>query len=78
MKDSAYYLSQMVGPKTKRIVMAHISNECNTREKIRQTFEDVFSANNLSLDTIEINIHFTNTIGDDRLMKITVIGVGKN
>ena len=53
-EDSAYYLSQMVGPKTKRIVMAHISNECNTREKIRQTFEDVFSANNLSLDALEI------------------------
>ncbi|MDY0346935.1 MAG: MBL fold metallo-hydrolase [Acholeplasma sp.] len=53
-EDSAYYLAQMIGPNTKKIVMAHISNECNTIEKIKHTYEDVFLAHHLSLSNYEV------------------------
>jgi hypothetical protein len=44
----------MIGPNTKKIVMAHISNECNTIEKIKHTYEDVFLAHHLSLSNYEV------------------------
>lgn len=53
-EDSAYYLSQLVGPKTKTIIMAHISSECNTKEKIHKTYEDVFMAHQLDINNYKV------------------------
>ncbi|MDY0210418.1 MAG: MBL fold metallo-hydrolase [Acholeplasma sp.] len=53
-EDSAYYLSQIIGPKTKKIIMAHISNECNSIEKISRTYEDVFLAHHIDFHQYEI------------------------
>ena len=37
-KDSAVYMSQLVGDKTKAIYLAHLSEECNTPEKAVDTY----------------------------------------
>lgn len=36
--DSAVYMSELLGPKTKAIYLAHLSEECNTEEKAVQTY----------------------------------------
>lgn len=41
-KDSAYYLSKLVTDNTKVVVLAHISRENNTKEKILNEFKNVF------------------------------------
>lgn len=53
-EDSAYYLSKMMGPRTKGIIMAHISEECNTIDKIKTTYQTVFKANNQNFDNLKI------------------------
>jgi phosphoribosyl 1,2-cyclic phosphodiesterase len=39
--DSAYYLSNLIGNQTKEVVLAHLSDECNTPELARITYESV-------------------------------------
>lgn len=43
-KDSSFYLSKLVGPNTKKIILMHLSEKNNTEEKalytINQTFEE--------------------------------------
>ena len=38
-QDSAYYLSIFIGDKTKEIVLAHLSEECNTPQLARTSYE---------------------------------------
>ncbi len=40
--DCGYYLSSFVGPETKEIVLAHLSDECNTPDLALKTLNDVF------------------------------------
>lgn len=39
--DSAYYLSTFIGDKTKEVILAHLSDECNTPEKALSAFNEV-------------------------------------
>ena len=39
--DSAYYLSNFIGSHTKEVILAHLSDECNTPTLAMQTFESV-------------------------------------
>ena len=39
-KDSARYLKKLSGPKTKHIVLAHLSEENNTEELALQTIQE--------------------------------------
>lgn len=43
--QAAEYLSDLIGEKTKKIFLAHLSEECNTPETALQTFEKVFTRN---------------------------------
>lgn len=40
--DCGYYLSMLLGDRTKEIVLAHLSDECNTQELARKTLDEVF------------------------------------
>ncbi len=40
--DSAYNMAQLVGPRTKQIVLAHRSRECNTDDLVIETYNEVF------------------------------------
>ena len=53
-EDSAFYMSNLIGENTKKIVLAHLSEECNTAEKALDTYHNVFALPKINLDHIEI------------------------
>lgn len=52
--DASYYLSSLIGDKTKEVVLSHLSDECNTQEKALSTFEEVMQAQLGYLPDIEV------------------------
>ncbi len=52
-KQSATYMTQLVGDKTKVIMLAHLSEECNTPSKAIETYKEVFNKQKVSLDHIK-------------------------
>ncbi len=52
--DSAYNLAQLVGDKTKNIILAHRSKECNTNELALETYNEVFKDYGLNIDDYNI------------------------
>lgn len=51
-KDSAFYLSKLIGDKTKEIVLMHLSNSNNTEEKALETIRETFLEHNISFKNI--------------------------
>ena len=49
-EDSAFATSKIIGDKTKEIVLAHLSEECNTEEKAISAYHDIFSYLQINLD----------------------------
>ena len=41
-KDSAYYLSQFTTPKTKEVILAHLSENNNDKEKALEAYHNTF------------------------------------
>ena len=41
-EDSAYYMTGLVGEKTKKIILAHLSEDCNTEEIAIETYKKIF------------------------------------
>lgn len=54
--DSAYNLAQLVGDKTKQIVLAHRSKECNTNELALETYQQVFNEYGLNIEDYNIKV----------------------
>lgn len=54
--DSAYNLSQIVGDKTKHIILAHPSRECNTPKHASDTLKEVFSDYGLTVSDYNIMV----------------------
>lgn len=52
---SAEYLSKLIGDKTKAIMLAHISQECNTKELALKTCENILKKNNVNINKIIIS-----------------------
>lgn len=52
--DSAYHLSQIIGEKTKRIILAHPSEECNTEYHALETLKDVFMSYDIDINQYDI------------------------
>ncbi|MCF7927253.1 MAG: MBL fold metallo-hydrolase [Candidatus Izimaplasma sp.] len=52
--DSAYNLTQLIGEKTKQIILAHPSRECNTPEKALDTHIEIYKEYEISADELEI------------------------
>ncbi len=48
--DSAYNMSKLVGDKTKNIILAHPSRECNLESLALKTYEEVFKDYNLKIE----------------------------
>ncbi|MEG0591933.1 MAG: MBL fold metallo-hydrolase [Coprobacillus sp.] len=51
---SARLMSDVIGPKTKEIVLAHLSQEANTKEKALETYFDIFKEQNIKFDNIKV------------------------
>lgn len=54
-EDSAFYVSSLLGVETKTIVLAHLSEECNSPEKALKTYKEVFSLKQLDFDRYKIH-----------------------
>lgn len=51
---SAKLMSELIGDKTKEIVLAHLSQEANTPEKAMETYLKIFQEQNISFKNIKI------------------------
>ena len=52
---SAIYMTELVGPKTKEIILAHLSEEANTPELALAAYKKIFQKSHISLEGI--NLH---------------------
>lgn len=64
-EDSAFYMADVVGPNTKEIVLAHLSQEANTPEKALLAYEKVFRKRKINTQKIKIHCasQFEMTLG---------------
>lgn len=53
-EDSALYLSECVGPRTKEIVLAHLSEEANSPEKALEAYLRIFRQRYQNIDLYQI------------------------
>lgn len=53
-EDSAHYMTNLVGNKTKEITLAHLSEECNTPELAIEAYKKVFEKSKINLDKINL------------------------
>ncbi len=68
-EDSAYYLTQCIGDKTKEIVLAHLSQEANTEEKALEAYLRVFRKEKINPDRFQIRAasQYEILIGGDKI-----------
>ena len=59
--DSANYLARFIGEETKQIILAHLSEENNTKELALSTLKGVLEEHNILLDNIITADQFENT-----------------
>lgn len=59
--DSAVNFMKMCGSNTKKLILAHLSEECNTIECVKKTYEEIFSEYGFHSD-VEILIATQNTV----------------
>ncbi|MFR7591908.1 MAG: MBL fold metallo-hydrolase [Longibaculum sp.] len=51
---SARLMSEMIGEKTQEIVLAHLSQEANTKEKALETYNEIFAEQNIKFSNIKV------------------------
>lgn len=56
-EQCVYYLDKIIGNKTKKIILAHISEECNSTNKILKVFEEAASKNEI-FSKVEIKLAY--------------------
>lgn len=54
-EDSAYASLDIIGPKTKEIYLAHLSEEANTPELALKAYREIFSQHDVDLNKIKIS-----------------------
>lgn len=66
-EDSAIFASYIVGNKTKELVLAHLSEECNTEEKALKAYEKVFKKMKITTSNIKIRCakQYSTLLGGD-------------
>ncbi|MBQ2946974.1 MAG: MBL fold metallo-hydrolase [Bacilli bacterium] len=53
-KDSAYYLSRLIGDNTKYVILAHISEQNNTEDLALETLKEILERKNIDFNNIII------------------------
>lgn len=53
-KDSAYYLSKLIGNNTKYVILAHLSEQNNTEELALNTLKETLNRKNISFNNINV------------------------
>lgn len=54
--DSAYNMTQLIGDKTQKIILAHRSKECNTDDLALDTYREVFQEYGLDVEDYNIEV----------------------
>lgn len=54
--DSAYNMTQLIGNKTKKIILAHRSKECNSDDLVLDTYKEVFNDYGYNVDDYNIEV----------------------
>lgn len=54
-EEASYYLKHIIGPNTKQIYLAHLSEENNTKEKAYQKTEEILEGTNIKLFVADQN-----------------------
>lgn len=54
-EETANYLAKFIGPKTKKIILIHLSEDNNTPSLAKKTLEDVLNKNNIDFHDIIIS-----------------------
>lgn len=70
-EDSAQILAQLIGEKTKEIVLAHISEEGNSHERAKQVLLETFEEKRISISNIKITCapQFDIVVGGEKQMR---------
>lgn len=53
-EDSAFLVASVLGEKTRKIILAHRSQECNTKEKSLETYREVFTRQGLIFEDYHV------------------------
>ncbi|MBO4540747.1 MAG: MBL fold metallo-hydrolase, partial [Bacilli bacterium] len=53
-RASAKYMAKLIGPRTKQIFLAHLSEECNTPELALKTYETVLREKRVDAQNVEV------------------------
>ena len=53
-KDSAYYLSEFIGDRTEKVILAHLSEKNNTEEKAIEEYKKAFKKRNKKAPQVEV------------------------
>lgn len=51
---SSFYLSKLIGPNTKKVILAHLSHENNTEELALETLQDTLKQNNIEFTNVSV------------------------
>ena len=65
-KAASFYLTKLIGPHTKKVILMHLSETNNTKEKSLETLKDTFT---------EYEIKFKNVLVSDQYEKSEVVEV---
>lgn len=57
-RDCANYLAKLIGVKTKKVILAHISEDNNTEEKALETFHEVLEERGVSFESVSCAKHY--------------------
>ncbi len=63
-EQSAGVLVNLIGEKTEKIVLAHLSEECNSKQIARQTIENILQANEINFDGSNIYVAHQHKVTD--------------
>lgn len=69
-EDAAYVLSKIITEKTKNIILAHVSQEANSKDVALDTFYKVCQKNNVSLEKINVLVADQYEITDLHLLEV--------
>lgn len=74
---SAHLMCDVIGENTKEIVLAHLSQDANTKEKALETYYSIFDEENIKFDKEMIKAASQTSVFLEENMNIKIITVGK-
>lgn len=61
-EDSAFYMTGLVGERTEKIILAHLSEECNTPEKALETYRKIFELKDIDFNKYDVRCAYQHEV----------------